>query len=288
MNFVSFQRFYDDIAAWERQLPKFDAVCGIPRSGMIPAGYIALRRNIRLVELTDLLREPLDAILRAPIRDTNPIVKYNRQVGRRLLIVDDSSSDQSVTINGLREKLSDQMALDITYAAVYRASESSKVDLYYREVPQLRMFEWNWFRHWQLKTAMLDMDGVICENWTGPPEQNDDPAFREHLNNAKPLYVPDVPIRTIVTSRLERYRAETQNWLERHNVHYQRLIMHPAKTPEARRQSGDHAQRKAAAYLQNPDSSLFVESDIRQARIIHERSSRPVLCTDTMELLSRH
>lgn len=286
MNFVSFQRFYDDIAAWERELPQFDAVCGIPRSGMIPAGYIALRRNIRLVELTDLLREPLGAIGRAPIRETNPIVKYSRKVGRRLLIVDDSSSDQSVTITGLREKLADQLSLDITYAAVYRASEKSKVDFYYREVPQLRMFEWNWFRHWQLKTAMLDMDGVICEDWAGPPEQNDDPVFREHLKTAKPLHVPDVPIRAVVTSRLERYRAETQRWLEQHNVHYQRLIMHPAKTPEARRKAGDHAQRKAASYLQNGDSALFVESDIRQARIIHEQSKRPVLCTDTMEVLS--
>ena len=55
MNFVSVQQLYDDMAAWERTLPHFDAVCGVPRSGMIPAAYISLRRNIRLVELTDLL-----------------------------------------------------------------------------------------------------------------------------------------------------------------------------------------------------------------------------------------
>lgn len=286
MNFVSFRQFYADIAVWERELPHFDAVCGIPRSGMIPAAYIAMRRNIRLVELADLLREPEGAISRSVIRKTNPIVRYKRKFGNRLLIVDDSSSDQSVTISGLREQLAGQTTLDISYAAAYRASANSKVDYFFREVPQLRMFEWNWFRHWRLPTALLDMDGVLCEDWKGPPEKDDDPAFREHLRNVRPLYLPDVPIRSVVTSRLERYRAETANWLERYGVQYKHLVMHPAKTPEARRAAGDHAKRKAQAYMQKSDASLFVESDIRQARIIHEHSKRPVLCTDTMELLS--
>jgi len=286
VNFVSFRQFYDDIATWERELPYFDAICGIPRSGLIPAAYIALRRNIRMVELTDLLREPEGAITRAPLRKTNPIVRDNRKFGNRLLIVDDSSSDRSVTIAGLREQLAAQTALNVSYAAVYRASERSKVDYFFREVPQLRMFEWNWFRHWQLKTALLDMDGVLCEDWSGPPEQNNDPAFRNHLRTAKSLYLPDVPVRSIVTSRLERYRAEIMQWLESHGVQYSRLIMHPARSPEERRALGDHASRKAKAYIQSPDSSLFVESDIRQARVIHEQSNRPVLCTDSMELLS--
>jgi len=131
VNFVSFRQFYADIAVWERELPYFDAVCGIPRSGMIPAAYIALRRNIRLVELTDLLRKPEGAISQAPIRQTNPIIRYRQKPGNRLLIVDDTSSDQSVTITGLREQLAGQTTLDISYAAVYRASANSKVDLFF-------------------------------------------------------------------------------------------------------------------------------------------------------------
>lgn len=285
MNFVNYKQLYADMSVWERELPHFDAVCGIPRSGLIPAAYIALRRNIRMVDLTDLLRQPEGAIERALIRESNPIIRYGRKFGNRLLIVDDSSSSQSVTITKLKVQLASQTALDIRYAAVYRASESSRVDYFFKEIPQLRLFEWNWFRHWQLQTALLDMDGVICEDWTGPPEKNNDPEFRKHLCTVKPLYLPDVPVKAIVTSRLERYRAETAKWLEQHGVIYGQLIMHPAKTPEERRALHDHGKRKAEAYIKNADSSLFVESDIRQAEVIHKLSQRPVLCTDTMTLL---
>ena len=287
MNFVSMQQLYDDVAAWERTLPTFDAVCGVPRSGMIPAAYIAIRRNIRLVELNDLLREPEGAIDRAPIRETNPIIRHNKRYENRLLIVDDSTSENSVTMSYLQEKLKDQTALDITYGAVYRAAPSSKVDLFYRDVPLPRMFGWNWYRHWWLQHAILDMDGVLCEDWKGPPEQNQDEAFMQHLRTAKPLYIPDVHVTAIVTSRLERYRKETQKWLERHGVMYQKLIMHPGPTPEARRKAGDHAERKAAAYMQFKDTVLFVESDVRQARKIHQLTKKPVLCVDTMEMFKR-
>jgi uncharacterized HAD superfamily protein len=128
---------------------------------------------------------------------------------------------------------------------------------------------------------------VLCEDWKGPPEKNNDELFSAHLKNARPLYIPHVPIRAVVTSRLERYRKETENWLQRHGVHYRDLIMHPAKTPEERRAMNDHSARKAAAYMQSDDTVLFVESDIRQARTIHQLTSRPVLCIDTMEMLSQ-
>lgn len=286
MNFVSMDELYRDVIAWERKLPEFDAVCGVPRSGLFPASYIALRRNIRLVEITDLLREPKGAIERAPLRDTNPIVKYRRRIGNKLLIVDDSSSDQSVTFTDLREKLDGSHDLDISYGAVYRAAPKSKVDFYHREVPLPRMFGWNWYRHWWLQYAMLDMDGVLCEDWNHRPEQDQDEEFRQHLISVKPLYIPDVPILAVVTSRLERYRQETADWLRRHRVHYKHLIMHPARTPEERRRAGNHAERKAAAYGKSRDANLFVESDIRQATKIHELTKRPVLCIDTMQMFN--
>jgi len=275
---------YRDMALWEQQLPKFDAVCGVPRSGMIPAAYIALRRNIRLVELNDLLANPEGAIERAPIRDTNPIVRYGQKPGTRLLIVDDASSEESVTFTGLREKLADQKSLDISYGAMYRASAKSKVDYFFKEINFPRMFGWNWYRHWWLQHAMLDMDGVLCEDWEGPPERDKDIRFENHLKSAKPLYIPDVPVKRIVTSRLERYRKLTERWLTRHGVIYGELIMHPAKTPEERRARADHARRKADVYAADPDAVLFVESSQKQARAINEITNKSVLCVDTMEM----
>ena len=78
--------------------------------------------------------------------------------------------------------------------------------------------------------------------------------------------------------------SQTENWLRRHGVKYARLIMHPAETPEARRAAHDHAERKAAAYAKASKARLFVESDVRQARKIHEISGKSVLCIDTMEM----
>jgi uncharacterized HAD superfamily protein len=287
MNFVSWAQFHQDIAAWERSLPAFDAVCGVPRSGLVPASYIALRRNIRFVELSDLLRQPDGAIQRAAMRDSNPIVKHNRPYGNRLLIVDDSSSDRSVTFNELREKLKDQTSLLISYGAVYRAAPTSQLDHYYREVPFPRIFGWNWCRHFQMKTALLDMDGVLCEDWKHRPEMNNDPEFVQHMDTVKPLYIPDWPVYGVVTSRLERYRQQTEAWLRRHQVFYRHLVMHPASTPEERRKMNDHAERKAAMYHKLKDASLFVESDARQAEKIYKLTQRPVLCVDTMSMFSK-
>ncbi len=287
MNFKSYEDFYSDIAAWERQLPEFDAVCGVPRSGLIPAAYIALRRNIRLVAISDLLNKPEGAISRAPLRNNNPKLRFKTSYGNRLLIVDDSSSDQSVTFSRLRNLLEDQQYLEISYGAVYRASSQSKVDHYYQELPQPRMFGWNWHRHWGLQSALLDMDGVICEDWAGPPEQAEDEDFVRHVESAKPLYLPEVPVLGIVTSRIERYRQQTAAWLARHGVRYRHLVMHPASTPEERRQMRDHAERKGWALRDSPRATMFVESDIRQARTIAQMNTgKPVLCTDTMEVLN--
>jgi orotate phosphoribosyltransferase len=280
MNFVSLAELHHDIAQWERQLPDFDAVCGVPRSGLIPAVYIALRRNIRLVELSDLLRQPEGAIGRAMLRDTNPSI--HRPLGNRLLIVDDSVSNASATLRDLRQRLASQRSLEISYGAVYRASAASQTDYHYREIPMPRMFEWNWYRNWWLQSAMLDMDGVICEDWKHRPEQDQDPEFERHVTEARPLFVPQIPIRAVVTSRIERYRAGTEAWLRRHGVRYGALIMHPARTPEERRRWNDHAVRKAAAYRDDPDAKLFIESDARQAEQIYSRTGKPVLCTDTM------
>ena len=292
MNFISLAELYRDVAVWERQLPQFDAVCGVPRSGLIPAAYIALRRNIRLVDLSDLLRQPEGAITRAPLRPNNPICRYKKPYGNKLLIVDDSTSSESATFKELREKLVAQTDLQINYGAVYRASGKSQVDYYYREVSQPRMFEWNWWRNWWAQFALCDLDGVLCEDWKGKSEVENDLEFAKHVREAAPLYIPQVPIKAVVTSRIEKYRKDTEDWLAKHNVSYSALIMHPATTPEQRRQMNDHAIRKAKAYADTPDEgyknitkvNFFVESDVRQAAQIFKLTQRPVLCIDSMTM----
>lgn len=280
------------MASWEKQLPQFDAVCGVPRSGLIPAAYIALQRNIRLIELSNLLQQPEGAITRTSLRHNNPACKNNMPQGNRLLIVDDSTSAESVTFRELREKLANQHSLQISYGAMYRASRNSQVDYYYQEVPQPRIFEWNWWRNWWAQFALCDLDGVLCEDWKGKSEVTNDLEFAKHVREAPPLYLPQVPIKAVVTSRIEKYRKDTEIWLAKHNVSYSALIMHPAATPEHRRQMNDHAAQKAKVYLNTHDDgykniskiNFFIESDARQAAEIFKLTQRPVLCIDNMTM----
>lgn len=280
MNFVTFKQFYADIASWEKDLPEFDAVCGIPRSGLIPASYIALKRNIRLVAFESLCLDCGKSIQTAMVRSNNPISK--KPVGNRLLIVDDATGEDGLTIKWVKSQLANCNSLNVKYGAVYKAAEQSSVDHCHRLIPQPRMFEWNWLRNVKLDTVLFDCDGVLCHDWRSRLEQANDPGFLAHVTSVSPLFLPQVPIYGIVTSRLEKYRKETEAWLKKYGVRYRHLIMHPAKTPEERRLLSDHGKRKAEAYLSSP-ALLFVESDIKQAIEIHKISKKPVLCTDTME-----
>lgn len=282
LNFVSWPQFFKDVQAFERKLPEFDAVCGVPRSGLFPASYIAMTRNIRLIDYSNLLKHPQLCLMLSSVllRESNPIVRGNKPVGNRLLVIDDSCSADSVTVKHIKATLSSHVHdFDITYAAVYRESEQSQVDRWHTSISQPRIFEWNWLRNWKMTTAMFDMDGVLCEDWLGD-ELNEGIKYKQHLLDAAPLYIPQIPILAVVTNRLEKYRQETEQWLKRHDVKYKYLLMHPAETPQQRRVANDYAKRKADAYRNEPSALVFVESCSNQAAQIRELTNRPVLCTN--------
>jgi len=282
MNFVSYSQLLLDLARWERKLPAFDAVCGIPRSGLLPAAFLALRRNVPHLNLEDLKEDPERAFARAPLRRINPAA--SRPPGTRILVVDDSTGTPGNTILGVREQLAGIRGFEISYGAVYREHDRTAADHTYRRIPKPRIFEWNWFRHGYLQQCILDIDGVVCEDWRGQDERNEDPVYLQHLDTAAPLWIPQLPVLALATSRIERYRPQTEAWLAKHGVRYSQLYMHPAKTPEARRASMDHAARKADAYRKHPAALLFVESAESQAKQIHSSTKRPVLCIDNMRM----
>jgi len=250
---------------------------------MMIASMIAMLRNIRLVELEQVLSlGPVEAINNAPLRANNPLLR--KPHGSRLLIVDDSSSPNAVTMNLIKTKLADYP--DVYYGAVYGSPDSKVLDFCYAKLPQPRMFEWNFFRHFLLTECLLDLDGVICEDYiNNRPETDRDPSFYKHLAEAKPLYLPAYRVKGIVTSRLERYRKETEDWLQRHGVEYGYLSMNPSSSPEERRMLCNHAEYKAKAYQADGTAKLFIESCWKQALSIKRLTDKPVLCIETMNLV---
>jgi orotate phosphoribosyltransferase len=282
MNFVSFQRMLQDVRDWSARLPSdLAAVAGVPRSGLVVASLLALHRNVHLVTLDEL---------RAGARPwTRPL---RRGVAARtegpVLVVDDSINS-GATLEVARNDLG--RGGRFLFGALYYSDRraAAHLDFVHRHVPSPRCFEWNVFHCRHVSSACLDLDGVLCEDWTGR-EEDGEPGRRrylEHLERARPRFLPTgYPALAIVTSRLETYRRHTEAWLARHGVRYGELVMSPHPSAEARRNAADAALRKAAYYCSRSDARVFIESDPGQARAIAAAAGKPVLCTDTMEMIA--
>jgi orotate phosphoribosyltransferase len=131
--------------------------------------------------------------------------------------------------------------------------------------------------------SCFDLDGVLCRNPT-PTENDDGPRYREFLSTVEPLVAPSKPIGWIVTARLEKYRAETEAWLDAHGIEYGELIMLDLPDKETRQRLGTHAEFKAGVYG-DLDAVLFVESDHSQAMEIARLTDRPVYSVEHNQVI---
>lgn len=259
-------------------LPRdFDLVVGIPRSGMFPASLLALYLGLPYTDLHSFLN---GHIYKAGERgDFFATTSF-----KKILVVDDSIASGSA-MERCKELLAPLNAqFDIKYSAIYVIPEKKNmVDYYFEEVPLPRYFQWNILNHTILKKSCFDIDGVLCVDPT--PEQNDDGArYVDFLINAPALFLPTCPIGTLVTSRLGKYRSQTEQWLARNNVKYDKLVMSPFETMEQRRKANNHAVHKAAEY-KDAKYALFIESSMEQAAEINRITGKPVLCTENFEMI---
>jgi uncharacterized HAD superfamily protein len=133
----------------------------------------------------------------------------------------------------------------------------------------------------------VDLDGVICQLPTDNCESDDEDYWRHHFETVQPLYLPRLlPVKAIVTSRLEKYRKVTEEWLDRWGVKYSELVMHPADSATKRDSDPtSHGIRKGNWYRNRADVSLFVESELDQAQQIVDISGKLVFCTANQRLM---
>ena len=125
----------------------------------------------------------------------------------------------------------------------------------------------------------FDLDGVLCEDPTD--EQNDDgEKYIDFVLNAPLKVKPTFEIGYIVTSRLEKYRDITEQWLKNNGIRYKELIMMQYKTKEERIKSGAHGKFKGEKYKSLSDTNLFIESNLSQAEEIASISGKTVYCTE--------
>lgn len=255
----------------------FDLIVGVPRSGMLPANLLSLYLNRPYTDIHSFLNGHIyKAGARSQFFDISEF--------KKILVVDDSIASGSAMVE-VKESLKHlESKFDIKYCAVYIISGKEKmVDYFFENVPLPRYFQWNILNHTTLEKACFDIDGVLCADPL--PEQNDDgPKYIDFILNAPPLFIPGSKIGTVVTSRLEKYRKETETWLKANNIKYNDLVMLDLPNMEARQRANNHGDHKAKAYMAKP-YVLFVESEYHQAVEINRLSKKPVLCTANFEMI---
>jgi uncharacterized HAD superfamily protein len=274
INFKSFDDLGDCIRKNIQKLPNdISLVVGVPRSGMVPAYMVGLHLNLPVTDLASFI-------------DERPVTGGARFVEKveykKILIVDDSIQSGS-QLKKVKEKLQKFTQYEFIYLAIFGSEQNSELCNYCFEiVGSPRAFEWNILHsHWLFEYSCLDIDGVICEDPS--EEENDDgDNYRHFLLNATPKYLPKSNVLALVTSRLEKYRPETEEWLRKHNVLYKELIMLDLPDRNTRMKLGNHGTHKAKHYLDNKNAILFIESSKHQSSQIFEITQKPVFSVEEM------
>lgn len=281
LNFKTIQNLTNLIRNNINILPNdIDLIVGIPRSGIIPAYLIGLFMNKNICSINEFINNLI------PQKGERPISVLDKDKNEKIkvLIVDDSIYSGNALKKTKEQLLSiNTNKYDIKYCAIYTKGEvKDKVDYYFEIVSPPRMFQWNYLNHSNAKSCCYDIDGVLCVDPT--PEQNDDgEKYIDFILNAKPLFIPSYEINSLVTSRLEKYRSQTEEWLRKHNVKYRNLYMLNLESAEERRRLGCHAKFKAEIFQKKEDCLYFIESEREQAKKIAELTGKQVICVTTDE-----
>jgi len=246
-----------------RRLGNIDIVVGIPRSGIIPAASIALHLQLPYADLGSYINGIAFGTSGKRVDTQN----------KTILLVDDSINTGSAMQNALKQIKNAGIQDNILTYAVWHSDKTNQslVNLTAAYCPRPRVFEWNLWKHHKLSRFAFDMDGVLCRD---PSRKENDrgPKLVNFYKTADPKYIPEGPIGYIITSRLEKYRDVTEQWLRQHNIQYKQLIM---KTTEEK-----HGYYKAGVINRLKNVLMYVESDPKQARQISSRVNIPVWCID--------
>jgi len=281
MNYRSVADLNSDIKQWIPELPNdLDLIVGVPRSGLFVANLLGLYLNLPVTDVEGFCEGRI--FQAGPRLDSAEISDLS--TGHKVLVVDDSIYS-GAQMKQVRSRLENALLHQIYYAAVYVSPQGHRyVDFWYEVVDLPRVFEWNVMHHGVLANSCVDIDGVLCRNPT-KRENDDGENYRRFLTNVKPSTVPTKTIGWLVTCRLEKYRKLTEEWLRKHNIRYEYLIMMDLPDKETRVALGSHGSFKAQAY-KSIDATLFIESSYRQAQEIVRLAGKPVLCTEIGQMIN--
>ncbi|GHU72035.1 phosphoribosyltransferase [Clostridia bacterium] len=279
MEFVTVSDLEIDLIKNLQRIPRdIDLVVGIPRSGMLVASLISLQLNLPLADIDTYISG--NYYTSGNTKNSKYWVTEFSQI-KKVLVVEDSVCN-GYSILSVKRRLAQYERINHCYFAAYVTPEKRDlVDIYLRIIEFPRLFEWNYMHNKLLKHACFDLDGVLCDN-PSQDENDDGHKYLDFIKYAKLKFKPTYEIGCIVSSRLEKYRKETEEWLKKNDIQYGELFLSSHETAEDRKKANDYAFHKANIYINIKNTIWFVESDEQQAYEIAKISRKPVFCVDTL------
>jgi orotate phosphoribosyltransferase len=244
---------------------KFDAVVGVPRSGLLPATIMATALHVP--EAVVLGEDELVLL------GTGKRVKRDVSSVSSILVVEDVSRFARFVkkYQALTEKYK------VTFACVYgREDTAERGCVVGRVIGGKCAFSWNLLNVMQVGEYCVDIDGVLCVN---PPAGNPDAARLEHIKTAKPLFPVSYRIHSVVSNRRRQWEEETRTWLAENNIRYKHL--HTFTAQHAKRGNLFEARAwQKATYFMKSNCLAFIESSPKLAARIAAISKKPVICVE--------
>ena len=216
MEFVTIADLNNDVINNLYKIPRdVDLIVGIPRSGLFVASIIALYLNKPLTDIDSFVENKIYNV--GNTKNNNSNIKEANEA-KKILVVDDSlNSGLSMEQARLKLKKFEENKKILYLAGYIKSAKKNSIDIFFRVINDNRLFEWNYMHHTMLEEVCCDIDGVLCENPSD--EENDDgEKYINFILNAKPKLVPTRGIGCLVTSRLEKYRKETEIWLKNNHI----------------------------------------------------------------------
>lgn len=247
--FITNEMLINDTLSLINKLPKIKGVLGIPRSGMIPASILSTVMSVPLYSISDGNISILNNASKAGGSRMSRWVNPSDDLP--ILVIDDTSFSGAAMIN-LRSYLKDNYPdAKFLFTTVYH--EPSIAQSYFGnddllniiniELKFPHILEWNFFDAHPTQFGMFDLDGVFCPDCSIEIDCDE----RKYINwmlNVEPFKnrIPKLfhPM-AICTGRPEKYRAETEEWLSKHNIKYNKLFMWEGTKAE-RDRNGRHRE----------------------------------------------
>lgn len=295
--FITNERLISDTLSIVQDLPPLKGILGVPRSGMFPASILSIATSLPLYSLSN----GEIVLLSADEKYGGSRMVNFSQLDEDLpiLVVDDTTYSGGAMFRTrllMNEKFKNHKFL---YTSIYHEPSSAYhlfkdsvssdylLDIINYELHFPHVLEWNFFNAHPMQLGMFDLDGVFCEDC--PPEYDiDDKKYTNWIKNVQPykIRIPKLfPCMAICTGRPEKFRSETEEWLDRHGIKYGKLFMWEG-TKEQRDKNGKHIEN-VAAFKQHK-----FETYIDEIKTIHSHAdiryrSEPVFFVESCPIQSR-